>query len=157
MPPTPGLRGQWNSPGSPAGFLGPSGWGKHPPLLSCSSGCRGALPPASPFLPLASFLCPQDQCGHGEWGPFEGRGLAWELSSLLVPKSVGQMPSAPPPLLPEGPSHVPFLISPASGVLILSGLHFSSPLSPPTSYQFTWGFLPSPWALESSTSGRQGT
>ena len=39
------------SPGSPAGFLGLSGWGKCPPLLSCSSGPRGPLPPVSPDLP----------------------------------------------------------------------------------------------------------
>ena len=33
MPLTPGLRVQGTSPGSPAGFLGSSGWGKLPPLL----------------------------------------------------------------------------------------------------------------------------
>ena len=33
MPPASGLRGQGTSPGSPAGFLGLSGWGKRPPLL----------------------------------------------------------------------------------------------------------------------------
>ena len=42
----PGLRGQGTSPGSLAGFLGLSGWGKHPLLLSCSSGLgSGRAPP----------------------------------------------------------------------------------------------------------------
>ena len=55
----------------------------------------------------------------------------------------------------EGPSCLPLLISLASGAPIPSGLHFSYPLSPPTSYWFTLGFLPSPWASESLTSSRQ--
>ena len=63
-------------------------------------------------------------------------------------------PSAPLPLFPESPTHLPLLISLASGALILSGLYFS-PLSPPTSYRFTLGFLPSPWWLEPPTSGQQ--
>ena len=65
-----------DQPGSPAAFLGSSGRGNLPPLLSCSS--HRALLPASRDLP----------------------GL-------------------------RGP--------------ILSGLHFSSPLSPPTSYWFIGG------------------
>ena len=83
--PTPGLKGQGTSPGSPAVSPGPSEQGNRPPLLS----------------------------------------------------------------------HLPLLISPASGARILSGLHFSSLLSPPTSYRFTVGFPPSPWASGSPTSGRQ--
>ena len=51
VPPSPGLRERGTSPGRPASFLGLSGWGKCPPLLSCSSGPRGSLPPASPDLP----------------------------------------------------------------------------------------------------------
>ena len=91
----------------------------------------GPLPPDSPVLPSASFLCPQDQCGRGEEGALEGRGPAWALSRLPGPEWAGQMPSAPLLLLQDGSSHLPLLISPASGVPILSGLHFSSPLSPP--------------------------
>ena len=72
-----------------------------------------------------------------------------------MPEWEGQSPSTPLPLLLDGSSCLPLLISPASGVPILFGLHFSSSLSPPTSYWFTLGFLPSPWASESPTSGRQ--
>ena len=64
MPPTPGLRGQGTSSGSPAGFLGSSGWGKCSPLLSCSSGLGGPLPPASPDLPC---LLPVPPRSHTTW------------------------------------------------------------------------------------------
>ena len=69
MPPTPGLKGQETSPGSLAGFLGSSGQGKRPPLLSCSSGLGGPLPPASPDLPSL----PPMPTGH-RW-PGVGFGL----------------------------------------------------------------------------------
>ena len=88
-------------------------------------------------------------------GALDGREPAWELSRIPRLEWVGQSPSAPLPLFPEGPSHLPRLISPASGARILSGFHFSSPLSPPTSYRFTWGFLPSPWMSGSPTSSWQ--
>ena len=133
MPPTPGLRGQGTSPGRPAGFLDSSGWDKCPPLFSCSSGLGGPLSPASHNLP---GLPPMPPRTHAE-GTLEGRVLAWELSRLPMPEWVGQLPSTPLPLLPECPSRLPLLISLASGVPILSGLHFSSSLSPPTSYRFT--------------------
>ena len=86
MSPTSDLRRQGTSPGSPAGFLGLSGRGKCPPLLSCSS--RTASP-------TCLSLPPQPQ------------GCRSCLASTSPPSSV-----------------------------------------PPTSYQFTWGFLPSPWASE---------
>ena len=70
VPPTPALRGQGISPGSPAGFLGLSGWGKCPPFLSCSSGLGGPLPPASPDPP-GLLPMPPDQCSRG------GGGGAW--------------------------------------------------------------------------------
>ena len=92
-----GCGGAWrmgDQPGSSGGSPCPSGRGNCPPLLSCSSGLGGPLPPASPDLP----------------------GLR------------GADPVWPPLLLP---------------------------LCPPTSYQFTWGFLPSPWASESHTSSWQ--
>ena len=120
-------------------------------LCSSTAPPGGPLPPASPDL-LTSLLCPQDQCGRGG-GALEGRGPAWEPSRLPRPEWLGQSP--PLLLLLEGLSHLPLLISPASGSLILSGLHFSSPLSTPTSYQFTWGFLLSPWASGSPTSSQQ--
>ena len=63
-PPTPGLRGQGTSPGSPAGFLGSSGQGKRPPLLSCSSGLGGPLQSASPGLP---DLPPMPPRTHTAW------------------------------------------------------------------------------------------
>ena len=108
-------------------------------------------PPGRPLTPassasLASLLCPQDQCdrdGALQWGYWLGSSEApW-------PKWARRSSSTPLPLFPESPSLLPFLIYPASGVLILSGLHFSYPISPPTSYQFTLGFFPSSWASES--------
>ena len=142
-------RGQGTSPGSPAGFLGSSEQGKCPPLLSCSSSLGGPLPPASPDLP---GLPPMPPRTHAAWmGVWRAGDWPGSSAGSLCPSGWGNRP----PLLPEGPSHLPLLISPASGVPILSGLQFSSPLSPLTSYQFTLGFLPSSWASEFPTSGRQ--
>ena len=124
-----------------------------PPVL----GLGGPLPPASPDLPGLPTMLPRPMRREagGEGEALEGRGLAWEFSRLPMPKWEGQSPSAPLPLLPEGPSRLPLLISLASGAPILSGLHFSSPLGPPTSYWFTLGFLLFPWGSESHISGRQ--
>ena len=210
VPPTPGLRGQRTSPGSPAGFLGSSGWGKCPPLLSCSSGLGGPLPPASPDLPCLPPMPPRT---HAAWRGLGGQGIylgaqqapwAWVGRAIalcssptpprgpLPPASPGlpgllpmppgpmwpgwgfggrgtglgaqqaprpewarRLSSAPLPLFLESRSRLPLLISPASGAPILSGLHFSFPLSPPTSYRFTLGFFLSPWASESPTMGWQ--
>ena len=82
-------------------------------------------------LPLlifpASLLCPQDP--HGLRGALEVGELAWELSRL--PARVGQVIALHSfPALPRE-SHLPLLISPASGAPILSGLHSSSPASVP--------------------------
>ena len=115
---TPGLRGRGTSPGSPAGFLGSSGWGSHPLLLSCSS---QKTPPT--FLSRSSCppsYAPKDSLsleGALVWG-----GTAQELSRLPVPlpEWAGQTPSTPFPLLLEGPSHLPLLVSPAS-LLCLQG------------------------------------
>ena len=108
MPFTPFLRGWGTSSGGPAGFLGSSGWGQCLHHLSCFScfscfSCLGGpLPAASPVLPLASFLCPQDQCSR-RWGGvcLGGQGTGLELSRLPVPEWMGQMPSSPAP--PRGP------------------------------------------------------
>ena len=114
----------------------------------------GKAPPACLSLsPWPPSCAPKDP--HSLEGALEGRGPAWELSRLPGPQWAGQSPSAPLPVLPDDSSHLPLLIFPALGALILSGLQFSSPLSPPTSYQFTLGFLPSPWASESPTSSWQ--
>ena len=121
------------------------------PLLLLWS--RRAPPACLSWSPWPPSYAPKDPCGLE--GALEGRGSAWELSRLPGPEWVGQSPSAPLLLFPESPSHLPLLISPASGVPILSGLHFSSPLSPPASCWFTMGFLPSPWVSESPTSGPQ--
>ena len=53
-----------DSPGSPAGFLGSSGWCKCPPLLFCSSDLGGPLPPPSPDLPSLSTMPPMT---HAAW------------------------------------------------------------------------------------------
>ena len=151
VPPTPGLRGQGTSPGSPAGFLGSSGQGNRPLRLSRSS--QMAPPTYLSWSPQASLLCPQGPMWPG--GGFGGGGTSLGAQQAPQPQWARWSPSAPLPLLPESSSHLPLLISPASGAPFLSGLHFSSPFSPPTSYQFTLGFLPSPWASESPTSGRQ--
>ena len=47
------------------------------------------------------------------WSRREG-DLTWEPSRLPGLEWAGQMPSSPLLLLPEGPSHLPLLISPAS-------------------------------------------
>ena len=64
------------------------------------------------LISLASLLCPQGPTQPG--GDLEGRGSTWELSRLPGPEWAGQLPSAPHPLLLEGPSHLPLLVSPAS-------------------------------------------
>ena len=110
-------------------------------LCSSPAPSRWSLPPATPDLP-ASLLCPQDP--RGPDGALEVRELAWELSSLPCP---------------GGPGNHPLLLLRSSRTVcptcLLCGLHFSSPLGPPTSYWFILGFLPSPWGSESPTSGRQ--
>ena len=117
---------------------------------------REPLPPASPVLPGHPPMPP------GPTQPGWGSGGWYQLgSSAGSPVRVGQAialcssPTLPGESLPESPSHLPLLISPASGAQILSGLHFSSPLSPPVSCQFNVGFLPSPWGSESPTSSQQ--
>ena len=101
------------------------------------------LPESPSHLPLlislASLLCPQDP--RGLEGALEG-GTGLGAQQAPWPKWARQSPSTPLLLLPESPSHLPLLISLASGVPILSGLHFSSHLGTPTSYRFTLGFLP---------------
>ena len=64
------------------------------------------------FSPWPPSYDPKDPCDME--GTLESRGSAWELSRLPEPEWAGQSPSAPLLLLPEGPSHLPLLISPAS-------------------------------------------
>ena len=129
-------------------------WAEQSPsslLLLLQSG-RGP-PTCLSWSPWPPSCAPKDPCALK--GALEGRELAWELSRLPRPEWVGQSPSTPLPLFPESISCLPLLICLASGVPILCCLHFSFFLSPSTSYQFTLGFLPAPWASESPTSGRQ--
>ena len=77
--PTPALRGQGTSPGSPAGFLG--GVGGANTLLFSPVPPRGPLPPASPDLPGLLPMPPGPTWpGGGLWGWVP----AWELSRLPV-------------------------------------------------------------------------
>ena len=66
-----GLGERGTRPGSPAGFPGPSGRGKCPHLLSCSSGLGGPLPPASPVLPWPPFYAPRAHVAQGGGGGLE--------------------------------------------------------------------------------------
>ena len=100
VPPTPGLRGQDTSPGSPAGFLGLSEWSKCPPLLSCSSSLGAPLLPASPDLPGLPPM-PRGPTWPG-WG-FVAGVPPWELSRL--PGLSG--PGDRPPLLSRSSRRVP--------------------------------------------------
>ena len=93
VPPTLGLRRQGTSPGSPAGFLGSSGWGKRPPLLSCFWGLGGPLPPASPDLPGLPPRPPGPMWAEERKGGLEGRGPTRELSRLPSPSGPGDRPS----------------------------------------------------------------
>ena len=90
MPSTPGLRGRGTSPGSPAGFLGSSGWGKHPLLLSCSSGLGGPLSPASPDLP---GLPPMPPKTHMAWrGPWRTGNWPGSSAGSQCPSGRGNHP-----------------------------------------------------------------
>ena len=92
------LEGPWrvgDQPGSSAGSPCPSGWGSHPPLLSCSSlraplACLSCSPLSLPPMPPGPR---RPGWGFG-WGE-----PAWELSRL---------PS------PSGPGHHPLLLSHSS-------------------------------------------
>ena len=119
-----GLCGAGYQPRSSAGSPGQSGRGNHPPLISCSS--RRA-PPAC--LSWSSSLPPMPPGPMWPGWGFGGGMPSWELSRL--PAQVDQVtPSSPLRLFLESPSRLLLLISSTSGAPILSGLHFSSPLSP---------------------------
>ena len=94
-------------------------------LLSCPAPPVWEGPSYVPLLiSLASLLCPQDPRSlDGTLGV--GNGLGAQQAPW--PKWARRSPSASLPLFPESPSRLPLLISPALGVPILSGLHFSSP------------------------------
>ena len=119
--------------------------------------------PSTPLLLLPQPPAPLDLPSLPPMPPeptWPGWGFGWGRTGLGAhqppqPQWARRSPSTPLLVFPESPSHLPLLISPASGAPTLSGLHFSSLLGPPASYQFTLGLLPSPWGLESPTSGRQ--
>ena len=161
MPPASGLRGLGTPSGNPAGFLGPSGLSSlhfsstSPPLLLLQS--WRAPHACLSCSALASLLHPQDQ--HGPEGASEGVGSGQRGEQTSLADWAGETLGA----LPPDPSSRGSLqaweplppLSHSSGTSVLSGLHFSCPLSPPTSYRFAWGFLLSPWVSRSLTSLRQ--
>ena len=107
------------------------------------------------FSPMpSSLLCPQDQ--PGPEGTSEGIGPSPRARHTPLADWGGEMlGTLPPDLYLLGYLQVweplpPF--SHPSGALVLSGLHFSSPFSTLTSYQFTWVFILSPWVSGSPTS-----
>ena len=128
MPPIPGLRGQgthlgaqqasWARVGGANTFVSSPA----PPVLEDPSRVPllfspGLLPmPPGPMRPA---------------GGFGGQGTSLGTQQSPRPEWAGQMPSAPLPFLWDGPPYLPLLINPVSGTPILSGLHFSSPLSSP--------------------------
>ena len=110
MPPTPGLRGQGTSPGSPAGFLG-SSWGANT-ILSTPAPLVWEGPSYLPLLiSLASLLCPQGptQPGWGFGGQWTGLG-AQQFPQARVGGAVALRSSAAltgesfPPASPDLPS-----------------------------------------------------
>ena len=210
VPSASGLRGQGTSPGSPAGFLGSSGRDKCPPLLSCSSGLGGPLPPSSLDLPRLPLMPPRthaawrwlwragDQPGSSAgslgWSGWDNHPPLLSHSSWRVPPACLSWSPLPPSYAPStyvariglwgvgvpawelsrlpslsGPGDHPLPLSRPSQRVPPTCLSWSPwpwgadpvwppfllPLSPPMPYRFTLGFLPSPWALESPTSGWQ--
>ena len=82
---------------------------------------RRAPPACLSYSPLSLLpMTPGPMWPEWGWGALQGRGLAWELSSLPGPECARRSSSAPLLLLPESPSRLPLLISPASGAPILS-------------------------------------
>ena len=141
MPPSPGLRGQGTSPGSPAGFLGSSGWGKRPPLLSCSSSLGGPLLPASPDLPGLLPMPPgpmrlgqgggrlggQGTCLGAQQAPQAWVGGAIALRFSPTPPQVPLPPASPdlPCLRVTDPVWPPLLLPPQSPHVL--PVHFGVP------------------------------
>ena len=118
--PTSGLRGRRTSPGSTASFLDSSGWGKCPPLLSCSSGPGGPLPSASPDLPSLPHMPPgPTQPGGG----FGGGGTSLGAQQAPQAQVGGAIALHSSPVSPRGP------LPPASPDL--PGLRGTGPVWPP--------------------------
>ena len=86
------------------------------------------LPPATPDLPSLPPMPPGPTLAG--WG-FGVGGTGLGAQQAPQPMWARRSPSALLPLFPQGPSHLPLLISLASGSLILSGLHFSFPPQSP--------------------------
>ena len=88
VPPTPGLRGQGTSPGRPAGFLGSSGQGSHPLLLSHSSWM--APPACLSWSPWPPSYAPQDPRSlEGLWRAGDQPGSS---AGSLSPSGRGSRP-----------------------------------------------------------------
>ena len=108
------------------------------------------------FSPVLPSMPPgPTQAGGVLWGHRTGPESRADFPGQLGRGDAG---SVPPNLSPWGSLQawepLPPLSHP-SEALVLSGLHFSSLLSAPTSYQFAWGFFLSLWASGSPTSIRQ--
>ena len=134
----PGLECAGQPPASPLLLWS---WRAPPTYLSCSPLSLLPMPPGP--------MWPRGVGGPGEWGTSPGSSAdSWGPSGR----------GSRPVLLSCSSCRAPpacFSLSPAPWELILSGLHFSSPLSPTMSYRFTWEFLLSTWASGSPTSGWQ--
>ena len=115
VPHTPGLRGQGTSPGSPAGFLGSSGWGKCSSLLSCSSwrappACLSSSPPGLPPMPSRTQSAWRGLGGRGDWSGSSAGSLCpsgWGSRPLLLSCSSGRTPPACLSWSPCSPSCAP--------------------------------------------------
>ena len=136
--PTPGLRGQGTSPGSSAGFLCSSGWDKYPPLLSCSSGLGGPLPPASPDLPGLPPMPPRTHAvrrvlwraggwpGDSAGSPAQvGQAIALHSSPTLLGESLPPASPDLPGLKDTNPVWPPLLLPPQSPYIL--PVHFGVP------------------------------
>ena len=145
VPPAPGLIGRGTPPGSPAAFLGLSGWGKHPCSFPAPLVLESHLSPASAVLSWPPSYVPR--INPARRGPLRvqdpvrelgklprpiGQGKRWACSSLIRapggPFGHGNLSPPQPPLRGAGPVGSPLLQPPQS----------------PTSYQFARGFFPSP-------------
>ena len=125
MPPIPCLRGWGTSSGSPAGLLGLSG--------GANALCSSPTPPGgSSHLPLlispASLLCLQGPMRPG--GGFGGQETDLGAQQVPWPEWVGQLPSAPLPVLPEGPSHLSPWSQGCPSCLASTSPHLSVPPRP---------------------------
>ena len=136
----------------PSRLLGLKWAGKCPPLLSCYSGPGGPLLLASPALPWPPSYAPRTHTAQR--GAPEGIGPGQRAKQISLADRAGDTLGVLPLIqAPKGPS-MRGNPSPLSATLRGAG-PVQLPLFPhlglPMSYQFAWGFLPSPWVARSAT------